>query len=56
MNCQHLADCIVNHCRTLKNRPDADPLLRRLAARLETEWQALALPAGRYRYQENRHV
>lgn len=54
--CQYLANCIVNHCRTLKNHPDADPLLRQLAAHLEIEWQVLALPADSHCHQEIRHV
>lgn len=43
--CRYLANCIVSHCRTLKNHPDADPVLRQLAAHLEIEWHVLALPA-----------
>lgn len=44
--CPHLAGCIVSHCRTLRTHPDADPMLRQLAAHLEAEWCPLALPAG----------
>lgn len=44
-SCQHLANCIVSHCRSLRAHPDADPMLRQLAAHLETEWCPLAMPA-----------
>lgn len=44
--CQHLANCIVSHCQTLRAHPDADPMLRQLAAHLEAEWCPLARPAG----------
>jgi hypothetical protein len=42
--CPSLASCIVCHCRTLRAHPDADPVLRQLAAHLEAEWCPLALP------------
>lgn len=44
-SCQHLASCIVSHCRSLRAHPDADPMLRQLAAHLEAEWCPLATPA-----------
>jgi hypothetical protein len=40
--CPHLASCIVSHCRSLRAHPDADPMLRQLAAHLELEWCPLA--------------
>lgn len=45
-SCQHLASCIVSHCRSLRAHPDADPMLRQLAAHLEAEWCPLAAPAA----------
>lgn len=43
--CPYLAGCIVNHCRSLRTHPDADLVLRQLAAHLEIEWCPLALPS-----------
>lgn len=49
-----LASCIVCHCRTLRGHPDADPVLRQLAAHLETEWCPLVM-SGAFAAAKQRH-